>query len=156
MRIVIEVEATPRVKRALRALLFVGALTASGVAFAAPPKEFVKGEPLTAQKMNDNFAGLDDRLAALEDQSETGVLRVGNQQIVYGVATSGGSGYVTVTFPHPFLSDSGYTIVASAGEAGTAGGSSQVSPVDKTKAVVQFNGQGAGHPIHWMAIGRWN
>lgn len=153
MRIVIEVEASPRVKRALRGLLVATAIAASGVAVATP-QTFIKNEPLSAAKMNDNFQDLDGRLVALEEQSEPGVLRLGEQQIVYGVATSGGSGYFTVLFPKPFLTDD-YTIVATAGEAGVAGGSAQISPIDKTKAIVQFNGQGAGHPIHWMAIGRW-
>jgi C1q domain len=63
MKIHIEFE-LPRWAKLTFFALACGALVS--VANAAPPKTFIAGETLTAQALNDNFSGLDQRLGPLE------------------------------------------------------------------------------------------
>jgi hypothetical protein len=66
IRINLDFELPPRVKRALLvgipgAILFVGSIAWAGV-----PTIFKDGDPLSAQTMNENFSSLDQRVAKLE------------------------------------------------------------------------------------------
>ncbi len=73
--------------------------------------------------------------------------------ICWGQVTTGASGYVTVTFPQPFL-DSNIAILATAGNAGVAGGFAQANPT-ATQAILQFNEATAPQPMYWTAVGHW-
>jgi len=152
--VVVDIKPTCRQKRLGAFALATAIALAASMALAAP-KTFAPGETLSAADLNDSLGGLNQRLAALENQVEEapGLLRFGSTQISYGVATPGATGYTQITFAQPFL-DNQYTITATAGDAGTAGGFAQVAPIDAATATLQYNNQ-ADRPVHWVAVGRW-
>jgi hypothetical protein len=66
VRINIDFEISPRVKRALKIGACAAIVLGASVAYAAVPNTFTDGDALSAQKMNDNFTSLDTRLTKLE------------------------------------------------------------------------------------------
>jgi hypothetical protein len=66
VRINIDFEVSPRVKRALRIAVPALVILGASVAYAAVPNTFKDGDALSAQTMNDNFTALDQRLAKVE------------------------------------------------------------------------------------------
>jgi hypothetical protein len=81
MRVRIEFELSPRVKRALRIAAPIAVVLLGGVALAGVPHTFNNGDPLSAQAMNDNFANLDSRLAKVESLSVDGGIVLGQLTI---------------------------------------------------------------------------
>jgi len=72
MRVRIDFELSPRVKRALRLGVPIAIVLIGGVALAGVPHTFSDGDVLSAQTVNDNFSSLDSRLAKLEALSGGG------------------------------------------------------------------------------------
>jgi hypothetical protein len=69
VRINLDFDVPPRLKRALLVGVPAVILLVASIAWAAVPNVFKDGDPLSAQTMNDNFLSLDQRLAKLETLS---------------------------------------------------------------------------------------
>lgn len=69
VRLNIDFEISPRMKRVLKFGIPITILLAGSVVFAGVPNTFKDGDALSAQTMNDNFAALDTRLANIEKLS---------------------------------------------------------------------------------------
>ena len=69
VRLHIDFEVSPRVKRVLKFGVPIAILLAGSVVFASVPNTFKDGDSLAAQTMNDNFTALDTRIANLETLS---------------------------------------------------------------------------------------
>jgi len=108
-----------------------------------------------------NVAGGDNSLKWGGDHSSSNYIRMGDVQMVWGVAKTpaGGGGYVTVTYPAPFLNLSSYNIVATASLSGSWAGTAMVNAVDSSTASLQALTWGSwsveNRDIHYFAIGRW-
>jgi hypothetical protein len=66
IRIHVDYEVPPRVKRAVLIGVPAAIMLASSVGWATVPNVFKDGDPLTAQAINDNFTALDTHASALE------------------------------------------------------------------------------------------
>jgi hypothetical protein len=80
IKVAIDVDIPPRVKRLLLWGIPIGIITAGGIAWASLPHTFVSGETLTAANLNADFQNLDTRLGAVE-----------SVRIVYGQMTAAGT-----------------------------------------------------------------
>lgn len=66
IRINVDFEMSPRVKRALMLSAPLAIVLAGSIAYAGVPTVFKDGDTLSAQALNDDFAAVDQRLAKLE------------------------------------------------------------------------------------------
>jgi hypothetical protein len=94
VRINIDFEVSPRVKRALKIALPALVVLGASVAYASVPNTFKDGDALSAQTMNDNFNSLDTRVAKLEalstKQTQDGGISVNATFCGTSVATTAG------------------------------------------------------------------
>ena len=80
----IQIDLSSHQKRVIRSAVVAGAVIGAlglGVAIAMPKNKFNPGDPLSSQKMNENFIDLDARLASLEK------LRIGTIKATAGPST---------------------------------------------------------------------
>jgi hypothetical protein len=93
IKIGIDFEVPPRVKRLLLWAIPVSILAAGGIAWASLPHSFVSGETLTAANLNSDLQNLDSRVATIESIRTVYAAVASNGTLTYEAP----SGWATAT-----------------------------------------------------------